>query len=681
MELTSLHVLHESDTYRIWRGENKALGHRFTVKELVPSARLRPVYSEWIQKETDYLGKFAHQRLLKLINADSTDQVLYEDTQCTLEQLIQRHGPLTNELTARVLTQCLEALTWLHQRGQSHGMLCTRNTFVDPTGNVKLGDFTGFRFEKEEPVISVYPKKRFQAPEIIDSDLGKCGPESDLYSLGFLALELLAGDKLPRLLGIELEKNDPQAWMRWHIDMHRLLGDWPSVIPHVNKALAGFIDGLVLKDPRSRAFRNPADALKRLGQLNLEANRALPMFNAEAHTVPKSDGVFVPPSRRLGPVLLLQPRGNNPQLKAITVDSGTPLVVNARPEGTGQGGLKRLSLLSCQVRDWYLYDLSGTGATKRNCQKVSMVGPQRVKKGDELQFGDDRYLVDLILQGTGTIRGFDLLKRIHAGSGGDLYEARWYLRSLKTRDVALRMLAQDFAIDPEQVRRFLRAIPAAGRIRHPNIVPIFKAGRCRRVSESNWYVASELMCGGSLRDRLKGRKKGLPLSRVQKIGREISAALQAARQHGLLHRNINSSCILFSELGTAKLGDFSLARGEVVETILDITRGKLLPGDYHYQSPEMLLAEPNIDCTSDLFSLSVCLFEAILGKLPFPVSGSLAETINTLCQFQWPSLREFRRDVPSQWDVFFQAVLNRDRSRRLQSPEDWRKSLESLPLS
>ena len=185
MELKSLHILHESDTYRIWRGENKAQGHRFTVKELVPSARSKPVYTEWMQKETDYLGKFPHQRLLKLINADSPDQVLYEDTQCTLEQLVQRHGPLSNELTARVLTQCLEGLTWLHQRGQSHGMLCTRNTFVDPTGNIKLGDFTGFRFEKEEPGISVYPKKRFQAPEVIDSDLGKCGPETEMYSLGF----------------------------------------------------------------------------------------------------------------------------------------------------------------------------------------------------------------------------------------------------------------------------------------------------------------------------------------------------------------------------------------------------------------------------------------------------------------------------------------------------------------
>ena len=680
MELKSLHVLHESETYRIWRGENKAQGHRFTVKELVPSARSKPVYSEWMKLEAGYLGKYAHHRLLKLVNADSTDQFLYEDTQCTLEQLIQRHGPLSNELTARVVIQCLEALSWLHQRGQSHGMLCTRNTFVDPTGNIKLGDFTGFRFEKEEPAISVYPKKRFQAPEVIDSDLGKCGPESDLYSLGFLALELLAADKLPRMLGIELEKDDPQAWMRWHIDTHRQLGEWPNVVPHVNKALAGFIDCLVQKDPRARVFRNPGDALKRLSQLNLEANRALPMFNAEAPVVAQSDGLFVPPSRRLGPILSLQPRRKNSQLKAITVEHNKPLVVNARPEGADQVVQKRLSLLSCQVKDWYLYDLSGTGATKRNRQKLAMVSPQKVMKGDELQFGDDCYIADLILQGTGIIRGFDLLKRIHAGSGGDLYEAKWHMRSLKTRNVAMRLLTQDFAADQEQIRRFLRAIPEAGRIRHPNVVPMHKAGRCRRVGESNWYIAYELMPGGSLRDRLKRRKTGLPLSRVQKIGRDIATALQAAQHHGLLHRNINPSCILFSKFGTAKLGDFSLARGEAIETILDITRGKLIPGDFHYQSSEMLLAEANIDCTSDLFSLSVCLYEAILGKLPFSISGSLAETINLLCQFEWPSLREFRRDIPPQWDVFFHAALNRDRSMRLQTPAAWLGSLESLPV-
>jgi len=681
MELTSIHVLHQSEAYRIWRGENKAQGQRFTVKELIPSARSKPVYTEWMQKEIDYLGKYAHHRMLKLVNGDSPNQVLYEDSQCTLEQLILRHGPLSNELTARVLMQCLEALSWLFQQGQSHGMLCTRNLFVDPTGNIKLGDFTGFRFEKEEPVVSVYQKKRFQAPEVIDSDLGKFGPESDLYSLGFLALELLAGDRLPRLLGIDLEKEDPQAWMRWHVDQHRSLGDWPAALPHVNKALAGFIDGLVQKNPQSRAFRNPADAMKRLDQLNLQANRVLPMFDAEPPNVQSGDGGFVPPSRRLGPILLLHPRERTGGLKSITVEHSTPLVVNARPEGEAKVGQKRLSLLSCQERDWFLYDLSGTGATKRNRQRVSMMVPQKVTKGDELQFGDDRYVVDLILQGTGIIRGFDLLKRIHAGSGGDLYEAKWYLQSLKIRDVALRLLPQEFALDAEQIRRFLRAIPAAVRMRHPNIVQLFRGGRVRRISEVNWYIASELMPGGSLRDQLERRKKGLPLNRVRRIGREIAAALQAARHHGVLHRNINPSCILFSERGTAKLGDFSLSRGEVLETILDITRGKLLPGDHHYQSPEMLLAEPGIDCTSDLFSLSVCLYEAILGRLPFKKSSSIAETISTLCHFQWPSLRELRRDVPQEWAVFFQTALNRDRGMRFQSPDDWRNALESLPVS
>jgi len=214
MDLHTIHILFQSGNYRLWRGEDKHSQSRFLVKELLGESATNPVFLERLEEEEKFSKQFSHARILSVVSRQPQGLLVLEDAQCSLEQLIKRHGKLPNEQVASVLVQCLEALSHLHSRGFAHGTLCLQNVFVDPQGFVKLGDFIGYRYESDTPRVN-QDRARYLAPEIIDSRLGRCCPSSDLYCLGFLALEILSGDEFPKLFGFETTRNAAQ-WLRWH---------------------------------------------------------------------------------------------------------------------------------------------------------------------------------------------------------------------------------------------------------------------------------------------------------------------------------------------------------------------------------------------------------------------------------------------------------------------------------
>lgn len=681
MQLRSLHVIHQAPVYHVWRGESADLNQRFTVKQLRPETQTMEVHITALQRETEFLQKFCHPRLLAVANHESPNTVFYEDVQCSLPQLLEKHGRLSNELVAGVMAQCLEALALLASKDHAHGMLCCENLFVDPAGTVKLGDFTGYRFERDRPALgSFYKLPANLAPEIIDKSRGPCGPWSDLYCLGFVALKMLAADQLPKLMGLTGYQEDPQRCRRWHDDPNQTLNNWQEQLPDLSSGLGDFIDGLIRKNAEQRAFRSPAAALVKLNELGLRARRTLPLFDQQSKAAATTEARFRPPQRKLGPMLRLTPRGETRNSKPVIVPHDKPLIVNCTVSEDGRQRSERRSLLACQSQHWYVYNLSDRAGTFHNTQPVLLDSPRRISTDDELRFGNDRYLVDLILQGTSAIRGFDLLKRMHRGSGGDYYLARWHRRSSKSNRVVVRILPRDFGSDVDEIRRFLRAIPSAGRIRHPNVVRLWKGGRVRRFDGSTWYIASELMERGSLRDRIeRSPDKPLPLRVIRRIGIDVANALTAARSHRVIHRNINPACILFDRNKNVKLGDFSLLRTQMMDSMYDITRGNLLPGDYLYQAPEVLLASSDIDQTCDFFSLAVCLYEAILGRLPVEANESVADMISRMSRYEWPSIRELKSGVPEAWEQVLARCLARDPGQRYCSPDELKAAFAELP--
>jgi eukaryotic-like serine/threonine-protein kinase len=192
--------------------------------------------------------------------------------------------------------------------------------------------------------------------------------------------------------------------------------------------------------------------------------------------------------------------------------------------------------------------------------------------------------------------------------------------------VALKILAEKLADDPEMLYRFEREGGAASALRHPNICSVFESG--------NWkgrpYFAMELLEGQALDERLK---KG-PVSAPQLIDIAIGAAsaLEAAHAIGVVHRDIKPANLFLTTAGEVKVLDFGLAKrrqaaapvGPDAPTVMMFaTRHGMVLGTLAYMSPEQLCCEP-LDGRADLYSLGVTLYELATGTLPIRSAENLA---------------------------------------------------------
>ena len=174
--------------------------------------------------------------------------------------------------------------------------------------------------------------------------------------------------------------------------------------------------------------------------------------------------------------------------------------------------------------------------------------------------------------------------------------------------VALKLLQLGGApADPERQAyvRFAREAEAAGRLRHPNIVALFDA------QPASGLFVFELMSGGTLADRLAANG---PLSPAagRRLALDLLAALGAAHERGIVHRDVKPANVFFDAAGNAKLGDFGGAH------LVDFgqTQSGGFLGTLAYMSPEQISNAP-IGAAADIYALGATLFEALVGRPPF----------------------------------------------------------------
>ena len=216
----------------------------------------------------------------------------------------------------------------------------------------------------------------------------------------------------------------------------------------------------------------------------------------------------------------------------------------------------------------------------------------------------------------------------------------WRARDLKNqRDVALKVLRSDVA-STLAVERFRREIAIAGRLTHPNIVPLFDSGKAGRFL----YYIMPYVPGESLRQRLK-RDRQLPLGEALGFAREVADALDYAHRHGIVHRDIKPENILLEE-GHAVVTDFGVARAiAAAATRESLTEMGLVIGTLHYVSPEQAAGERHIDGRADMYALGCVLYEMITGVPPF--DGDTAESVLRQHIVAEPRpLCDFRKEIP-----------------------------------
>jgi eukaryotic-like serine/threonine-protein kinase len=201
---------------------------------------------------------------------------------------------------------------------------------------------------------------------------------------------------------------------------------------------------------------------------------------------------------------------------------------------------------------------------------------------------------------------YRLLKPLGSGGMADVYLAH---DDILDRDVALKVMSTRYAQDEEFVERFKREAQSAAALSHPNIVSIFDRGESE---DGTYYIAMEYLPGGTLKDRIL-RRGALPAHTAAAVALQMAAALRAAHERHVIHRDIKPHNILVTGSGDVKVTDFGIARAASSSTM---TRTGHILGTAHYISPEQAMGE-HVGPASDLYSLGVVLYEMLTGELPF----------------------------------------------------------------
>lgn len=173
--------------------------------------------------------------------------------------------------------------------------------------------------------------------------------------------------------------------------------------------------------------------------------------------------------------------------------------------------------------------------------------------------------------------------------------------------LALKVLREDLAEDPEFVRRFRREAEALARLDHPNVVRFYAF----EVDGSQAFIVMDYVPGSTLRRRLSDAKGPFAMEEITHILRQVGAALQYAHNEGYVHRDVKPANIMLRDDGVALLSDFGVVRAAETTTM---TMGPI--GTPAYMSPEQFLGE-EVDPRTDIYSLGVVLFEVVTGRRPF----------------------------------------------------------------
>lgn len=260
---------------------------------------------------------------------------------------------------------------------------------------------------------------------------------------------------------------------------------------------------------------------------------------------------------------------------------------------------------------------------------------------------------------------YEILCSLGAGGMGQIYLAR---DAQLGRNIALKLISQEFATDPRRVLRFEQEARAASALNHPNVCVIHEIGI---TDQGRHFIAMEYIQGATLRDHLaNGPLK--PLEALQ-ITVQVGAALASAHAVGIVHRDIKPENIMLRPDGYVKVVDFGLAKltegmqehrppGEA-QTIVR-TEPRTLMGTVKYMSPEQL-REETVDERTDVWSLGVVLYEMLTGSTPFE-ARSRNDSVASILKAE-PAQLTFPEEVPSAYREIVKKALGKDCNERYQT--------------
>ena len=269
---------------------------------------------------------------------------------------------------------------------------------------------------------------------------------------------------------------------------------------------------------------------------------------------------------------------------------------------------------------------------------------------------------------------YEIRAPLGAGGMGEVYRAT---DTKLGRDVALKILPQEMAADPDRLARFRREARAVAALNHAHIVTIFSIEEHDGVP----FMTMELVEGLTLDQEIP--RGGLSLKPFFDIAIALADALSAAHRKHIIHRDLKPANVMVTDDGNVKVLDFGLAQaidadasasGEDV-TCLGLTQAGTIVGTMPYMSPEQIEAKP-LDHRTDLFSLGIMLYEMATGERPF-LGDSSPALMSSIMKDQPGPVGERRSDVPGELSTLIGRCLEKHPRDRIQTANEILVELKS----
>ncbi len=263
------------------------------------------------------------------------------------------------------------------------------------------------------------------------------------------------------------------------------------------------------------------------------------------------------------------------------------------------------------------------------------------------------------------------------GTGGMalVYKAQ---DTLLDRPVAIKMLREPFASDPDFRVRFLNEARTSARLDHPNIVHIYDVGIHQTdTQQERPYIVMELVSGQNLKTLIR-QQAPLRVAQALELGRQICAAVGTAHRAGLVHCDIKPQNILLTTSGQVKITDFGIARA-FQKAPTEIDTEQAIWGSPHYISPEQVQGQPPTPA-SDVYSIGVVLYEMLTGVPPFHDEDPSELALKHLREEPAP-MTSFNPRIPPRLEWLVRKVLAKEPTARYRNAEQFAMAIEAYRQS
>ena len=272
----------------------------------------------------------------------------------------------------------------------------------------------------------------------------------------------------------------------------------------------------------------------------------------------------------------------------------------------------------------------------------------------------------MLIKGSYLADRYEILDKIGTGGMSDVYKAMDHILG---REVAVKVLKQEFAEDVTFVTKFRSEAQSAAGLEHPNIVNIYDVG-----SENGmYYIVMEYVEGITLKTYIE--KKGqLNFKEAISIAIQVGRGIEAAHNKGIIHRDIKPQNIIISTEGKVKVTDFGIARATSSNTIhADVM------GSVHYASPEQA-RNGYVDGKSDIYSLGIVMYEMVTGRVPFDGDTTVAVALQHL-QEEMVAPSAYAPELPISLEKIILKCTMKSPDRRYAAIEDLLLDLKKALVS